>query len=163
MRVSNPSPDTEPTGTECEPHARLWRHLAFASSLAASVLAFTLSTWPMAALPSYRLIAEAWALVGDSAGLLYLIGAYLVRRRRPIASSVLSIGALLLIGSGLSTGRLLALAELDLWWVAVGIDLLPTVVGGLAALAAAQSVKRGVLGARRAPVPETTERRQGIP
>jgi hypothetical protein len=50
-----------------------------------------------------------------------------------VASPILSISGLLLIFSGLGSGRLLALSELEFPWLAISIDLLPIVLGVLAA------------------------------
>jgi hypothetical protein len=125
--------------------ARHWRNVAFGLALTAGVLAIAFSIWPIAFLRGWAEIALIWGLIGHIAGAFYLTAAYLVRRRRPVASPILSISGLLLMFSGLGSGRLLALAELQLWWLAIAFDLLPILLGVLAAGAIAGSVSPSAL------------------
>jgi hypothetical protein len=112
---------------------RRWRDIAFTLSITAGVLAIAFSIWPIAFLHGYVKVAIVWGMIGHFAGGLYLAAAYLARRRRPAASPLLSIAGLLLIFSGLGSGRLLAISELEFWWLAVAFDLLPIMLGVLGA------------------------------
>jgi hypothetical protein len=111
---------------------RQWQNVAFRLAIAAGVLTLAFSIWPIAILHGYTKIAVIWGMIGHIAGALYLGAAYLVRRRRPVASPLMSIAGLLLMFSGLGTGRLLALTSLEHWWLAIAFDLLPITVGILA-------------------------------
>ena len=139
-----------------------WRDVAFGLSLAAAVLSIAFSIWPIAYLPPHaREFAFLWGLVGHAAAALYLTAAYFGRRGRSVASPTLSVGGLVLIISGLSSGRLLALSALDFWWLAIAVDLLPIAAGIFAAGAlrastlAALALSEGI----RVELPEGTELR----
>jgi hypothetical protein len=107
--------------------------VGFGLALTAGVLAIAFSIWPIACLRGWGEIALFWGLVGHIAGGFYLTAAYFARRHRPVASPILSFSGLLLMVSGLGSGRLLALADLELWWLAIAFDLLPILLGVLAA------------------------------
>jgi hypothetical protein len=123
---------------------RRWRDLAFGLSLTAGVLAIAFSIWPIAFLRGWSQIAIIWGLVGHIAGAFYLVAGYHARRCHPVASPILSISGLLLIFSGLGSGRLLALADLEFWWLAIAFDLLPITLGVAAAGAVSASVTPAV-------------------
>jgi hypothetical protein len=129
------------SGTVSAVGERRWARFAFGLALTAGAHAIIFSIWPIAVLQGWEETAGNWGVIWHTAGAFDLLAAYFVRRQHPVASPILSISGLLLIGTALRSGRLLALAELEFWWLAITFDLLPILLGVLAAGALAARVR----------------------